>query len=121
MGNPTSAIRDLLGQFPNSFGYEGSIRGFQECHTACSTRTPCSVYRAAPSAAPSAAPLAFRATPIEDRGFRPSHDPSGKPFGATPIEDGGFGPSHDPSGKPSGKQFGATPIEDISYQPSISH
>jgi hypothetical protein len=79
-----------------------------------------------------AAPMAFRATPIENRGFRPLHDPSGNPFGATPIEDPGFWPIrkplaifHDPSGKP----FGATPIEDpgfpsasqplaISYQPS---
>ena len=59
-----------------------------------------------------AAPMAFRATPIEDRGFRHSHDPSGKPFGATPIEDPGFWPIRKPLAifhDPSGKQFGATP------------
>jgi hypothetical protein len=52
--------------------------------------------------------LRFERPPIEDRGFRPSHTPSGQPFGAAPIEDRGFGPCHDPSAKP----FGATPMED---------
>ena len=84
-----------------------------------------------------AAPIAFRATPIEDRGFRPFHDPTGKhferplsrivalaissaapmaapiAFQATPIEDRGFRRFHDPSGKP----FGATPIQDPGFWP----